>query len=348
MFTMTPCWGLEPVLISCLRVCDNWIGQWSIGWSVAGVQAESPAQVPLRRELDRLLETGPFAEALRVAIRGSGLSLSRIRDRLGERGVVLSPATLSYWQSGRSRPERRGSLVALRALEELLELGDGALAVLLAPARSRDRRAPVELSEIGTMWPSESVDRALREVDTRWEASLRRLSLHERVEMDAAGRISRVWVRQVVRATADGPDRWTLFHHRHGPGHPLPLVQPLRGCGLGAVHTDPDAELMAAELLFPRALARGETMVTEYALVERTPGPPSDQHRRRFRSSVREYVLEVEFTAPALPSRCTQLWAPEGEGAEFIERRLEVVDHHRAVLVALDTGPGQYGVRWEF
>jgi hypothetical protein len=313
------------------------------------VQAETTEQVPLRQELDRLLETGPFAEALRVAIRESGLSLGRIRDRLGERGVLLSPATLSYWQSGRSRPERRGSLAALRVLEELLGLGAGALTVLLAPARPRGRRRPRgELGPIGAMWPSDSVDRALRRVDTRWEASLVRLSLHERVEMDAAGRMSRIWVRQVVRATADGPDRWTLFHHRHGPGHPLPLLQPLRGCRVGNVHADPAAELMAAELLFPRPLARGETVVTEYALIEQCPGPTSDQHRRRFRAPVREYVLEVEFTAPSLPSRCTHLWTPDGEGTEAIERRLDVEDRHRAVLVVQDTGPGRHAVRWEF
>jgi hypothetical protein len=155
-------------------------------------------------------------------------------------------------------------------------------------------------------------------------------------------------VRQVVRATADGPDRWTLFHHRHGPGHPLPLVQPLRGCRVGAVHTDPAAELMAAELLFPRPLARGETVVTEYALIEQRPGPTSDQHRRRFRSSVRDYVLEVEFTAPALPTRCVHLWTSDAEDAEAVERRLDVEDRHRAVLVVQDTGPGRHAVRWEF
>lgn len=311
------------------------------------MQAETRDQVPRFRELDRLLDTGPFAEALRVAIRESGLSLSRIRDRLGERGVLLSPATLSYWQSGRSQPARRDSLAALRALEQVLGLGTGALSLLLAPPRPRSRRARGESGAIGTMWPPDSVDRALRRVDTRWEASLRRLSLHERLEMDAAGRTSRIWVRQVLRATTDGPDRWTLFHHRVGPGHPLPLVQPLRGCRVGAVHTDPGAELLAAELLLPRPLARGEAVVTEYALVEQSPGPMTGHHRRRLRSPVREYVLEVEFAAHTVPSRSTHLWTPDGDGAEAVERRLDVDDDHRIVLVAPDTGPGLHTVRWE-
>ncbi|MBC3839497.1 hypothetical protein GXW82_02570 [Streptacidiphilus sp. 4-A2] len=36
----------------------------------------------------------------------------------------------------------------------------------------------------------------------------------------------------------------------------------MRGCRVGAVHTDPAAELLAAELLFPRPLGRGEAVVT--------------------------------------------------------------------------------------
>ncbi|MYR59325.1 transcriptional regulator, partial [Streptomyces sp. SID625] len=54
---------------------------------------------PLAEELVRLLERGPFADALRAAITASGLSLDRIRDRLVRRGASLSVATLSSWQS---------------------------------------------------------------------------------------------------------------------------------------------------------------------------------------------------------------------------------------------------------
>jgi hypothetical protein len=60
----------------------------------------------------------PFAGALRAAIQASGLSLDRLQHRLRERGVTISVATLSYWQSGRSQPQRSQSLVALRHLEE--------------------------------------------------------------------------------------------------------------------------------------------------------------------------------------------------------------------------------------
>lgn len=90
-------------------------------------------------ELSRLLADGPFDVALRAAIRARGLGLDRIRYRLRGRGTTVSLATLSHWQSGRCRPERPESLEALRNLEEILNVPDGALSKLLGPPRARTR-----------------------------------------------------------------------------------------------------------------------------------------------------------------------------------------------------------------
>ncbi|WP_199431287.1 transcriptional regulator [Qaidamihabitans albus] len=86
--------------------------------------------------LESLLATGPFAEALRAAIRRRGLGLERIQYRLRACGVPVSLATLSHWQSGRCRPERPESLAALRCLEEVLGVPRGSL-VRLLPRRER-------------------------------------------------------------------------------------------------------------------------------------------------------------------------------------------------------------------
>jgi transcriptional regulator with XRE-family HTH domain len=91
------------------------------------------------REVELLLATGPFAAALRAAIRARGLGLDRIRYRLRSRGVSISLATLSHWQSGRCRPERSESLVALAHIEEVLRVPPGSLTHLLGPPRSRAR-----------------------------------------------------------------------------------------------------------------------------------------------------------------------------------------------------------------
>jgi transcriptional regulator with XRE-family HTH domain len=94
------------------------------------------------REVGLLLETGPFEAALRAAIRARGLGLERIRYRLRGRGVSISLATLSHWQSGRCRPERPESLHALEHLEEVLGVPTGSLTHLLGPPRSRAKYAP--------------------------------------------------------------------------------------------------------------------------------------------------------------------------------------------------------------
>ncbi|SFI43105.1 hypothetical protein SAMN04489731_110252 [Amycolatopsis regifaucium] len=87
------------------------------------------------RELRRLLENGPFADALRAAIRARGLGLDRIRYRLRGRGCSVSLATLSHWQSGRCRPERPESLLVLKNLEEVLGVPSDSLSRLLGPPR---------------------------------------------------------------------------------------------------------------------------------------------------------------------------------------------------------------------
>ena len=68
---------------------------------------------PPREELADLLVTGPFPEALRAAIQVKGLSLERLHHKLKTRGAPISITALSYWQSGRRRPERPESLRAL-------------------------------------------------------------------------------------------------------------------------------------------------------------------------------------------------------------------------------------------
>ena len=101
------------------------------------MQARTLDEISAQGDPDRLPRGGAFADTLRAAIRDSGLSLDRIRDRLWQRGVTVSLATLSYWQSGRSRPERPASLRALRVLEDELGLRPGELSALLEPPRPR-------------------------------------------------------------------------------------------------------------------------------------------------------------------------------------------------------------------
>lgn len=293
--------------------------------------------VPLA-DLGTLLRVGPFDAALRAAIRARGLSLDRLREHLRARGVTVTTATLSYWQSGRSRPERRDSVRGLRQLEDVLEVPPGSLVALLGPPRVR-RSTP---AEIGRFWPDgRRIDAAVSDVDTRWDERLTRLGQHDVVFVGAGREELEIRSRQVLRAEADGPDRWVVILHLDEHDRPLPELRDLRGCRAGRRVLRPEDGLLVVELAFARPLLRGETVLTEHTLVNRAPYPVATNYERKFRLPVREYVLEIRFSPEAVPAVCRRFAEP-GEAAD-------VVPESGAVHgVALNFGPGRYGFEWDW
>src|SRR5689334_6383925 len=149
---------------------------------------------PPREELADLLVTGPFADALRVAIQLRGLSLERLQHRLRMRGAPISVTALSYWQSGRRRPERPESMMALAHREDVLGLQENALSRLLGPPRPRGRSRRREL-------PARA----------QWDSSgLVVTAQHDRVDVAPCGGVRGVRSRQVVQARTADVDRWIL------------------------------------------------------------------------------------------------------------------------------------------
>ncbi|WP_199441921.1 helix-turn-helix domain-containing protein [Umezawaea beigongshangensis] len=301
--------------------------------------------------LTQLLTTGPFPEALRAAIKASRLSLDRIQHRLALRGVTISVATLSYWQSGRRRPERPESLEALRHLETVLGVPQSGLSALLGPPRPRGRRCrPTTMMPIDALWARrERVAGLLAQIDTTSDVKLGRISQHDRVEIAANGGQRSVWVRQILRAEQDGPDRWALVFENEDADH-LPDLGNLRNCHPGRVVRDDEANIMVAEMMFDRPLTRGETVIMEYQLIHRGPNhmPGSNSFARKFRLPVREYVIEVRFDESNLPARCQQFSVPAGDDAPSRRRNLALDGAHGVHAVALGFGPGVFGVRWEW
>jgi hypothetical protein len=263
-------------------------------------------------QVDRLAtDDQAFAAALRAAIQARGLGLERIQERLRGYDVRVSLATLSYWQSGRSRPERRDSLVALRHLESVLEVPAGSLSGLLGPPRPRGRwlREVPSRPEIGAFWPDPGeVEDAVREVDTRWDERLTRLSQHDLVTIGAEGGERTTTSRQVLRAEADGPDRWVVIMHLDEHDRELPRVRALRHCHVGRTVHRAEHGMLVAELLFERPLRRGETIITEHELVNTAPYPPATNYERKFRLPVRQFVVEVCFDPAALPAPLPPRW----------------------------------------
>lgn len=289
-----------------------------------------------------------FARALRSSIARSGLSLDRVQARLRTKGIPVSVTALSYWQSGKRQPERRSSISAVAALEDVLGLESGELLGLLPPPRprgapSRRRRAG------GTVnFPMDALRALLERVGAphalEQQHRLKPLSVHDRCEIAADGGQRSTTARTVFQATADGQDRWLLVYDHGGAEAGPPYLQALRNCTAGRVEVDPDHGLTAAELIFDHSIDRGETQLIEYTLTN--GGPPYPECRntyyREFRRPVREYLLEIGFHAP--PRQCWQ-YSRAGHDAE-IRRDLKLDAAGGVHAVALDFGPGVFGIAW--
>ncbi|XRQ03593.1 helix-turn-helix domain-containing protein [Actinomadura welshii] len=171
-----------------------------------------------------------FAGALRQAIQASGLTLERIRHRLGRRGLTVSVATLSYWQRGRSRPRSRDVVIAL---EEILQVPPGTLTELLddpAPAAPAVRGglaaglpgAAGPGRPVRELWPDPDRYAGLvGQLDRSGDHRLERLSIHDVYRLDEARRSWTLSVRTVLRAAGDDIDR-VVCVHQTGAAHPPP------------------------------------------------------------------------------------------------------------------------------
>ncbi|RAG86129.1 XRE family transcriptional regulator [Streptacidiphilus pinicola] len=294
------------------------------------------------------LVPSPFQAALREAIQARGLSLERIQAKLLAAGTPVSMATLSHWQSGRSQPERTGSLEALSRLEVLLQVEAGTLAALLPPPRRRGRRLdPLSFAEA---YQDETImARAFDEggFDQAGGEQLADLSRHDRIEVGPDARIRRVWSRRVMRALEDGADRiMTLY--RTDEGAPAPRIHAVRGCRLGRVVTAPRANAVVAELLFGQGLRRGEFAVMEHEVEFTAPYLADTSWEKYFDRPMREYVVEIQFSGPRLPVRCVQFSRPTvGEGRAS-ERSVHLDPYDRLTAAALDLTVSCFGLRWEW
>lgn len=327
-----------------------------------------------------------FAAALRAAVAARGVSLERVRALLAEHGVSISVATLSYWQTGRSRPERAASLGAIGPLETVLGVPRGFLAGRVDFRRGLD---PDMASNLYTPAPMLDV------LDDDWEIllsafaqlglvpddGLARVSVHDRITLDADGVQNRHEVRYVLLAQRDGVDRFPIWYDQAGcrDGGALSVV-PERNCRLGRLLELPEHGAVAAEIVLDRPLRQGETTLVQYRLdiaaappvdgvdadnavdaenAQRSPsdGPSSptdteggaapagrrDHFLRAVVGRVRELVLEVEFTGPRRPVGAEQVCIVGG-----VEMTRPLPVDGPLLAVDLDAEPGEHGIRWSW
>ena len=169
----------------------------------------------------RAPEPEGFSDALRTAIASSGRSLESLRRRLAERGTPVSIATLSYWQSGRSQPQRGSSLRAVLHLEELLQLPHGHLLDRIGPRR-RPFLPQREVTAVGLPVDHPDAELALADLGFGANPGLVDVTIHDTLDVDDQG-VERVrTIRNVVRAVQAG---------RAAPARPADDRRAERGAG---------------------------------------------------------------------------------------------------------------------
>lgn len=291
-----------------------------------------------------------FADALREAVDDSGLCLEAIQQRLAERGVEVSTATLSYWQSGNRVPGRKHSQMVVAHLESVLALAPRSLRVLIPPPRPRGRSAEQEFELTPRFAEREAVRRIAERVQSRHSGQqLSRISQHDIVRIDESHRIASVRIRIVARADADALTGIgvTQFFEDRTAGSPDLTVH--SGAEVTSVHRDRDHRVLGTELAFAQPLNRGDTIVLDYEVSSLDgPGPLDDSYDSSCSRTIREYVAEVRFPADDLPSWAEAYERPNKSTAPGLHHRIPIDSLGHCHHVVLDQAPGTAGISWSY
>ncbi|MGW5849382.1 hypothetical protein ACWFQ8_15755 [Streptomyces sp. NPDC055254] len=299
-------------------------------------------------DLGQLLRGGPFHLALRAALAARGLPLHRVQHRLAARGIKLGVTSLSYWQQGARRPRRAESLRAVRALEQILELPDGALVRLLGTPEPGPSR-PAARSYRALVSVGAAVEQLLDGLDLPTDGGLHSVGHHERVGIGPDGELRTRDSEQIVRAHRDGVDRYLAVHHGDPGCDPSRVrVRARENCRTGRVRHHPAAGVVVAELLFDARLRHGDTYVFGYGIEDGT-GARSGEYVRGFSYAGGQYMLQVRFDDAALPVRCRRFARTGPQAPRTALADLTPSGRHQAVhLVEQTVSRGILGIAWDW
>ncbi|WP_431981137.1 hypothetical protein [Streptomyces qinglanensis] len=294
-------------------------------------------------------ERRAFAAELRTALVRRGLPLERVCSRLAARGIRLSPATLSYWQRGRTVPERYNSLRAVAELEDILRLPGGTLSELLPPQRprggARDGAAKGRAARQPLFGAESWQERALGTDLSHLNENLTVVSTREVLHLDDRGRLSHLSVSHLVRARENGACRMVNLHCLDNPGASRVHVEPI--CGRTErlqLHPESGSVLIATG--FGRDLLRGETALVEYRLRPEDGVLPTGRHEHGVNSPHRAYLLQVFFHPARVPTVCQTTFRQDADAEPKGLRRLRLDGSHSAHLHRNRCERGLHGLVW--
>jgi transcriptional regulator with XRE-family HTH domain len=273
------------------------------------LEGRMTATVPRRRGLGA---GGDFAMRLRETMIARGIGFAELAGMLARAGAPTSPATLSYWASGRSRPRRRSSLGVVQALEQCLDLEDGELVDLVdIDAETWRYRSAAEAARL--LPRGKEAEDARRAWGMRWDDGLRREYVRTALDLDTPQGEPILRYDVVLTAQRAGADR--LLAVLEAPLDSLCSDGArVLGADLGRRTTLPGGATLV-EVVLPRPLAEGEAAVLELAFPL-----PAAMRRGRF-VSWHMRPADLAVTEVRLPSPGRQgAPSPEG-GREWAVRR---------------------------
>lgn len=286
-----------------------------------------------------------FAEALDEAISVRGVTLTHLRRRLADLATPVSLATLSYWRSGRSEPERRSSIDAVQTLEEVLGVSGGSLVGRLGPPRRKAPPQP-EVSVAELSGRDEAVRAALAKLGfTAHDDELADHAVILILDLDERGAAQRLRSIHTWRGRRDGAQRTATILTMDGETDPPPTFTPAGGFRVGEQVFDPDNRLHVAELILDRPLSRGELAMGEEDI--EFAGAPLDDDTLCFFASRRTHqiLLWVRFSPARLPARCETV-----DVIDAVETTspMSLEGGHTLFRSARGYGPGTLGIRWSW
>lgn len=282
-----------------------------------------------------------FATTLDRAIHQSGMSLAQLSSALKAHGTPLSAVSLSYWRSGRTRPERSAAITALANLESILAVPAGHLTGALPAARIRERRRKRE-SVLSAPQVS-TIEDFLAGLGMDWMSGLRSQHTHDRLTIGADGAATSLTVRIAGAADRSGVDRQvTLFANDH-PDGVRSQPRALWGCSIGTTVEVPEHQLAVAELILPRRLDRGDSFVCEFEWVLPPGGYTDPVQERAIQRRMSSHVMEIDFHPDRIPERIERFSVSGPHPTNIVPVKLS-----GTVAQALWSNPkrGSVGIRW--
>ncbi len=284
-----------------------------------------------------------FHAELRVALHGSGLTLEAVQRRLAERGFPVARSTLSYWQNGRRLPSAPTSLLAVVALEEILNVPSGTFLDALGEQGGATPTSELEMAaaavRIGALFDAVGCPDGF--------AAMEPICTVDVVDYGATGALNTSRSIETFRAVAD-TERYPLLHGGEPGGNPdLMRHELISGGRIGRVRRDEPANVLVSEAVFDRYVRRGEHQVL-HSMTYDDNQEPSLLFYRLVVTPRSMIVVDLGFHPDCLPVRLEEFERAVDSGPDLFVRQRTLSPDRRVTVVRERARRGVVGVRWEY